>query len=372
MTTTPRDERKSFQFLDGLRGLTAVYVACGHAQGLLWEGAASPELRPDRYTGLNRVARLFIFGHAAVIFFFVLSGFVIHLRYSRDLKATGACATFDWAPYVKRRARRLYPTLLFAMALTLAIDQLGAGLGYAIYAHATPYTELNERITSDHAPLTAIGNLAFVAAPTWGSNEPLWSLKNEWWFYMIYPAVWWVSRRSIPLATAGLAALFVLTLFPAAWPWAMPRVVFTSMIVWWFGALLADVFSGRIAIPMRAVVGLGPIAFIAPILPVSPVMRDLLYGIGFTGCLAGLFALRDRGWQLRVLSRLKPLGDMSFTLYVIHFPILVLASGWLMSRSSAQALPTHLAWSATGVVVCLVLAYLAHFVTERPFVKRRT
>src|ERR1700733_11516002 len=78
-------------FLDGLRGLAALYVVLGHARLLLWEGYSSGyALHPASYSKLQKLLvyafSSVAFGHEAVLFFFVLSGLVIHLRYSRHLK----------------------------------------------------------------------------------------------------------------------------------------------------------------------------------------------------------------------------------------------------------------------------------------------
>jgi peptidoglycan/LPS O-acetylase OafA/YrhL len=62
---------------------------------------------------------------------------------------------------------------------------------------------------------------------------------------------------------------------------------------------------------------------------------------------------------------------MSYTLYVTHFPILILLSGWLMSRSVQGELPPHLGWVIAGVPLTLILGYAIHRVAERPFLPRR-
>jgi len=92
----------STRFLDGLRGLAALYVFVRHASVLLYS-------RPVHPAFLDRVVATgffsFRFAIAAVYFFFVLSGFVIHLRYSQKLAADPRGATFGWPGFFWRRAR---------------------------------------------------------------------------------------------------------------------------------------------------------------------------------------------------------------------------------------------------------------------------
>jgi peptidoglycan/LPS O-acetylase OafA/YrhL len=61
---------------------------------------------------------------------------------------------------------------------------------------------------------------------------------------------------------------------------------------------------------------------------------------------------------------------MSYTLYVTHFPILVLTGGWLMSRSPKGVLTQHFGWVFCGIAVTSAVAYGLHFVVERPFLSR--
>ncbi|MDT5271699.1 MAG: hypothetical protein QOH49_3885 [Acidobacteriota bacterium] len=362
-----------------MRGLAALYVMVGHARWLLWEGYATGyKQHTQEYTLANKVLMYFfstfLFGHEAVLLFFVLSGFVIHLRYAKQFKVLGAQASFDWGPYVRRRARRLYPTLIFAMALTVLLDLLGSRFGYVIYFQQTPYTTINENIIPQHDAQTLLGNLAFLMntyVPTWGTNGPLWSLKYEWWFYMLYPLFWCISRKSILLSTGVMASLFVLSHWPGIWGVRLLSDVFGSMLAWWLGVLLADMYTKRIDFPMGRV---APLAALLGILSFSHIsalplglLRDLLWALGFSGLIAACFFVQEKGRRLRLLERLKPLGDMSYTLYVIHFPIFVLMSGWLMSTSATNQLPRNFNFVIIGICGSLLIAYLTHFVVERPF-----
>jgi peptidoglycan/LPS O-acetylase OafA/YrhL len=377
MSNKPKAENSGLLFLDGLRGLAAFYVMVLHARWLLWEGYSEGfQKHSGSYSALAKMQMycfsLFRYGHEAVLFFFVLSGFVIHLRYARRMAEQGMAAKFDWAAFVWRRARRLYPPLLAAMGLALILDNIGKANGYAIYSQSTPYPLINANVTSHLDGVTLLGNLAFVMntyVPVFGCNGPLWSLKFEWWFYMIYPLFWLLSRRSIALATALMAGLFAASYFPSGWPLRLLHDVFTAMLAWWLGALLADIFAGRLQWRWPWVaVGAGITGVL--VLHFTGPLHDLGVGLIFSAVLAGGFTLKE--WKIRLLwlEKLKPLGDMSYTLYVTHFPILVLAGGWLMSRSPKGLLPQHFGWVWAGMATTMLVAYGLHFIVERPFLSR--
>src|SRR3982751_2834530 len=109
---------KKFKFLEGLRGLAAVYVMIHHARWFLWVDYSNPYLKnPASFSLLQKsliyLLSLFIYGHQAVIFFFILSGFVIHVKYSQNLASN--YTRFDLKDYFKRRFKRIYPPLIFAL-----------------------------------------------------------------------------------------------------------------------------------------------------------------------------------------------------------------------------------------------------------------
>jgi peptidoglycan/LPS O-acetylase OafA/YrhL len=378
-------EPLSTSFLDALRGLSALYVVLHHAFWLCQEGYHYGYLRdPQHYRTWQKAwalfGELFRYGHEAVLFFFVLSGFVIHLRYSRRLAADPRRADFGWLDFVGRRARRLYPPLLFALIVTFVLDRFGSHLGFPIYSGNTPYPLINFSVTSVTTGKTLLGNLAFLMntyVPCWGSDGPLWSLKYEWWFYMVYPCLWPVARRSIALTTALMAALFVAGHFSRIWNFPIPalalaRDIFSMMLVWWLGAMLADVYTGRIKIRFSF---LSPLILLLPVAAVLNLKMQadfpLLWGLGFCGLIASGFALQSAGRRLTAMDRLDWLGDMSYTLYVVHMPIIVFISGWLMSRNAAHLLPRDGRWAMLAAMLALLFAYAAHFVVEKPFLRRR-
>lgn len=368
------DANRDTRFLDGLRGLAAFEVLVGHARWLLSDGVSNAlnRLPPTAYLqrGLLYALGSFRFGHEAVIFFFVLSGFVIHIRYAKALAKDPSGARFDYREFFWRRAKRIYPAFLFSLLLCWIVDSLGQAQGYAIYSASTPYPVINENLTVSHGLATLAGNVAFLMGtyvPMWGTNGPLWSLKFEWWFYVIYPTLWWIFRRSIGVAFAIMVILCAASWFSTIWPVLLLQQVFSKMVIWWLGVILAEMYAGRLAVRFRTV---SPLALALPLAAVLH-LSDLYWGVGFFGLIAAGFALQESGRKLWPLNMLKWLGDMSFTLYVCHLPVLVLASGWLMSRNADHKLPSQPFFALTAVLLCVVGAWLLHLAVEKPFITRK-
>lgn len=319
---------------------------------------------------------LFKYGHEAVLFFFVLSGFVIHLKYATNYKKEEP-APFQYGQYLKRRAKRIYPPFIFALLFTTLLDSLGRQLHYSIYDAGTSYQLINENIRMNSWSFkTLLGNLFFLYrnyVPVYGTNGPAWSLKYEWWFYMLYPLFLLMGKKSILFPSLLMVALFALSFFPAYWPERLIQDIFSMMLTWWLGVLLAEIYAGRLQWKFSYISFFMLIPLLIPVLnriPVSNVLYDLCTAFFFTGVIAGCLCLSTGSLIIRSLEKLKKVGDFSYTLYIIHFPILIFLSGWIMEHHNGK-LPAGFLYVPVGIVLTTASAWAIHFFTERPFTSRK-
>jgi len=370
-------KKSNLVFLDGLRGIAAFYVLVGHARWLLWEGFAEFQKHPNFYSFPAKIGMyilsLFKYGHAMVLFFFVLSGFVIHLRYAKQI-VLGEEKGFDFLPFLWRRFKRIYPPFLAAIILGFCLDYFGQSLNYSIYNHATHNALINKNISINFSVNQLVGNLLFLQntyVPVWGSNVPLWSLKFEYWFYMLYPLLYFINRKNVWL---GVAIVFIFSFCILSGLFILPVKLFNEVIgalfSWWLGTLLADIYTKRVGWPIVYFSPFSILVFCIPIMPqFLPLYTDLFCALGFFGVLSFLFFLKEKGFSLKWIETLQGLGGFSYTLYVIHFPILVLMSGYILSKNNNQ-LPYTQGYVFVGIIICTVIAYALHFITEKwPYFK---
>jgi peptidoglycan/LPS O-acetylase OafA/YrhL len=247
---------------------------------------------------------------------------------------------------------------------------------FSIYFGTTPYQSLNVNVGNANYELkTFLGNILFLYkdyVPIFGTNGPTWSLKFEWWFYMLYPIFLILSRKHIYYSTALIFILFVASFYPSFWPSQLLQEIFGSMVCWWLGVLLAEVSAKRLPIKMPA---FAMMSFLVVILLLflknkGATLQDLQTAFLFTFILGILLWLNEKGVNLKFLEKLKPFGDFSYTLYIIHFPILTLLSGVVMKRLN-NTLPIHFYFVFGGIAICLFIAYLLHFIVEVPFTKSK-
>ncbi len=373
--------REKLLFLDGLRGLAALYVMIGHSRWLLWEGFTEGYVKhPGEYHFFGKILVYFLsaftYGHEAVLFFFVLSGLVIHLKYSIKLKSNGGYQ-FEFGPYFIKRVKRIYPPLIYAILITTILDLTGKYLGYSIYAHLTPNNSINGLVFGSMDFKTLAGNLLLVQdaiTPVWGSNGPLWSLKYEWWFYMLYPVLFFLNKKKITWSFLAVTFLFVLSFIAPASTLSLLVQVCSYLFSWWIGAVIADIITGRINVriaPFSLFVLVFPVLIIFRKAIFNQVAEDTLWAVGFGGLVLSLFYLRNNYSELRILSKFKWLGDCSYTLYVTHFPILVFLNGAILT-ATGNIMPRHFYFVFSGIILTTGFAWGSHFFVEKPFISTPT
>ena len=352
--------------LDLIRAMAASAVMVGHLRTLFFldfEHLQSKSL-PLRvlyfFTG---------FGHQAVIVFFVLSGFLI----SSTVIRSHGLGKWSWRAYAVNRATRLYVVLVPGLLLGFFWDRLGSWLFAAkgIYAH--PLSDLGPALPLKNLTLgNFLGNLLFlqtILSETFGSNGPLWSLANEFWYYVLFPVAlgaglaWAKGRLRMAIALAGLAVLTAIF---------VGRDMLIGFLIWLAGCGLVFLHS-RVKLRSRPA-ALGMLCFfsilsgttlaVVRILARDPVLSDL--GVGFVFTLF-LFALlqyevsENSSYYSTVAHRF---AGFSYSLYVLHFPFLLFFRAWLVPPERWQPTSAHLLGAASIGVGVLLYAWLVSRVTE--------
>jgi peptidoglycan/LPS O-acetylase OafA/YrhL len=171
---------RQFEYpVEGLRGIAALMVLYCHL--LAPEIALDPGYVPS---GLFWTIET---GHAAVLFFFVLSGYVIGLTNAADGWSKGAARNYLW-----RRFVRLYPMYFLAVVL-----------GYAVRpVESWPDLLGNLLLLQNAAPYGS------VEIPLLAGNTNLWSLNYELLYYLLF-LVLWARPRLIGAALAISVVLVV-------------------------------------------------------------------------------------------------------------------------------------------------------------------
>jgi peptidoglycan/LPS O-acetylase OafA/YrhL len=327
------------ELLDLVRGGSAVLVLVAHVRAFFFKDFA--ELSDP---GVIDKAFYFFTSlhHQAVMVFFVLSGYFV----GGTVCAQISRGQFSLKRYAVARLSRLWTVLVPALILTAVCDGIGRAVAPAAYEGLLRTLFMSgptPEVPADLSAWTFVGNLFFlqtVEMPVYGSNGPLWSLANEFWYYVLFPlcALVIVNFRGKPLKAMGWAIMFC-----GLVSWLPSALVFHGGIwllgvaVWWLRPL--GLLSTRI--PVCAVATFALLSTLALSKTDSLFGRDFAVGLGFAGWLWCFKGLRLRGAVFRRIA--VWLSDISFTLYVTHFPLLFLLAA--VGYGGVQWLPGPLAYA---------------------------
>ena len=275
-------------------------------------------------------------GYVGVDVFFVISGFLITSLLLREVDRTGRLSVADfWA----RRARRILPAaltvLLACLAATIVLvpehrwSQFLAEVGAS-----TAYVQ-NWHLASDAVDYLAESN---AASPV----QHYWSLSVEEQFYLAWPLLVLagasVARGRRAAIGLLMAAATVLTLAYSIHATASnPEATYfaTPARAWEFGAggLLALLRpNDRVHEGLRCVfswAGIAAIATAALAYGPTTAFPGLAAALPVAGAVAVIWAGAPvRRWSPTPVLRLPPVqltGNVSYSLYLWHLPLLVLA-----------------------------------------------
>jgi peptidoglycan/LPS O-acetylase OafA/YrhL len=320
-------------FIAFARWTSALIVVLAHSRALSLVGM-------DKLTGFQRVLAapyylISAFSFEAVMVFFVLSGYLVGGR----AVALAANGHFSVRDYAVDRVTRIYAVLIPALLLTASLDRLGQTFfpqsHYYDAGNAILQGRFDVPFGNGSSLPTFLCNLVQVQpirCSIYGSDIPLWSLSYEVLYYACAGALALAIQRrgwtmALPFVFAGWL-LFVLGV----------SGIFLS-IPWVFGALIylfQQRAEGKNKSRAIAFMLAGAALFLASRAVHVPVGQNvtlghLLAGIAFglaligTGEISRLRTPQGKPEPAKRFYRFNlAMSDFSYSLYLIHFPVLVL------------------------------------------------
>lgn len=369
------DTKPHYELLDGLRGLAALIVVCYH----IFEGFSFAEITNGAGDG---VIRNLNHGYLSVDFFFLLSGFVLSYAYDDRWKQ------MSMKTFFKRRLVRLHPMLIMGALVGLICFLIGGakqwdGSQVPFYLSlicfllsifmipAYPSASYEVRGNGEMFPL----------------NGPTWSLFFEYIGNILYAIfIRRLSNKALTLFVILVGGLHTFYSLANLSGYGSFGVGWTLDAVNLCGGMLRMLFP--FSVGMLIARNFRPLKIkysflICPIILIAALFLPYIEGlepISFNGlyesfCIVVLFPLilligaSDRGENKLVNKTSNLLGELSYPLYIVHYPIMYLFYQWLI-KNELYSLKATLPYAVSVVALSIFLAYLLLRFYDKPLRKR--
>lgn len=327
--------------IDALRGIAACGVAFFLHFYFLTGASGGP------FVNVPGISWLYVYGRTLVDLFFVLSGFIIcHVYLSRDEDLFNP----GWRSFFGARVARIYPLHL-------------ATLCFATVLFAIPLI----RETMPHMPYDIwhfVLNLLLLQRSglesDYSFNLSAWSLTAEFVAYILFFMAMKVRSPQRPVVFAAFILLSVAAYGADILNSYLARGVvgfFSGCLLWWYWPQVRKIRSPTVVI-----------VFLVGWILAFQFARTwfAVYMISSLVVWPALVVLAFEPWVCKMLSRpwLLWLGDLSFGIYLLHFPIYLLRP--LILGPDVMPPSTWLLANLISVVAILGAAHVTYRWFERP------
>ncbi len=304
-------------------------------------------------------------GYVGVDIFFVISGFLIsNIIYSELVNGTFSLATF-----YERRARRILPALISILCVCF----------FVAYLRFFP-TEVVAYAKSMIAAALFSANIYFYSALGYFSPAAtetpllhLWSLGVEEQFYILFPLfLMLLVKKSSRFLSTALALSLLISLFISQWMLKINPTAAFYLLPFRAFELLIGAFLALGGLPKlrdkRLTFTLGSLGFLAILYSIFIFNQQTQFP-GFSAlvpCLGTALIIwageHQSGFPNSVLSFYpwQWLGKISYSLYLVHWPIIVFAKRFYNSTEMAG-------YSISVLALCFLFASLNFYLVEQRF-----
>ena len=344
------DTKPHYNILDGLRGVAALTVVCYH----LFEAFAT-----------SHIDQRINHGYLAVDFFFLLSGFVMGYAYDDRWNAMSV------KDFIRRRLIRLHPMVVMGALIGAATFYTQGCSVWDVTKISVGMLLLSTLLNALMIPVTTGFEIRGVGE-MYPLNGPSWSLMFEYIGNLLYAL--FIRRFStrlltvlVVLAGCGLTAFSVwgplgdigagFAMTGADMTGGSLRLLFSFSA----GLLLSRVFK---PVKVRGAFWIGTVAIVtvAAIPRIGGSEHLWMNGVYDAFCAVVLFPLlvyvgASGRTTDRITTRIcKFLGDISYPLYMVHYPFIYLYYAWVKNENLTfgESFPG----AAALVVVSVALAWL--------------
>ena len=351
--------------LDFLRGLSALLVCMGHLRNVFFVNY-NEVLVVDSYL-INFFYFITSLGHEAVMVFFVLSGFLVGGSVIKNLD------NFNFKKYLTNRITRLWVVLIPCLFITLIIDQL-------ILSNYPEFLQGNYRSIINSGPsesysdtfMTFIGNVFFlqnIFVKTYGTLGPIWSLANEFWYYILFPLILIILNFNNKYNFIFRSFYIILLLIIL---YLLPTDITKYFLIWCFGVFAFYIYDQKKGSFHKFNFLLSLILLISTLILsklkfLSLFNSDLLISLTVSYLIVVCPKINLDQNKISKLFKnvIIHLSSISYTLYLIHFPICMVIFCYVIKFEKIYLNLANFFSYLFFLSIIIFIAYLFWFMFER-------
>jgi peptidoglycan/LPS O-acetylase OafA/YrhL len=338
-TTRPRGVA-TLRNVQGLRGVAALIVVMAHVSGSGgFEG---------RVFGSSWTERANLPANAGVDLFFVISGLIMVVTTWRTFDEPGSARRFLW-----RRITRIYPLYWLVNTAVVAL--------YVLRPNSVGFTSEHPSIFASYVLLPQVGRMPLLVA---------WSLVYEMFFYVSFTLALLLRRRYFGwFALAWVTLLMSTHLLVGHTDNPYVRLVASPLSLEFVaGGLIGYALVRGWMFAPRSVLLIGTVAFLADLMflgasgwAVWPTEWSRVLTTGIPAAIVVYGACACETTSRRVVpTAVQGLGDRSYSLYLIHVPMLT-----LLAKTWSHILPTDDVLHAVALLAIPIYVVTGAWVCHR-------
>jgi len=361
-------------YIDGLRALCALYVVFCHI-------AIHQNITCANLSFIEKLSVQFFYGgHYAVDFFIVLSGYSLSIKMANNNKFTLPVSSFS---FLVRRAKRILIPYYFSLMLSLLL----------IYFFIGRKTGTHWDISLPVSYKDILAHFFLVhdlfESKMFKINHALWSISVEFRIYILFPLILlglkyygWIRMFIITIIFSSTLFLMVLLIqhylnvnLTEYWPGVSPYI-----ILFFLGMFSANVTLNSVMKPVLQCSYWLPLFFLLLVafISLASLLRfskfyyqvvDVVFGLLVTVFIVVINSEKCNPVKQLLSSKiLVKIGSISYSIYLIHSPIIQFVWLFIVKSSNNTPIVSYYILMALSVPLIILLAYVFYVLIEKPFI----